>query len=522
MRRGTLAVLIVVTLGVVAILAAGQLVRRPRPVSQLQQLKQRLATRHQPSVDHSKLFALLQPINSPLDATLACLSCHTERGKEVMASSHWNWTRTEYVPGRGIRTIGKKNILNNFCIGVSSNLEGCDSCHAGYGLVDASFNFQDARNIDCLVCHDTTNTYTKTNRGVPSPSVDLRNVAQHVGRPQRANCGTCHFFGGGGNNVKHGDLEEALFEPSRDLDVHMASDGANLQCVDCHLAENHRMLGKLYSVSSMNRNRSTCEQCHTALPHDDDLLNEHTLKVACQTCHIPAYARANATKMTWDWSTAGQLQNGQPIERKNRDGNLLYASIKGTFTWGKNVTPEYIWFNGTAGHYLLGDSVPADKPIAINTLYGAYDDPDAKIIPVKIHRARQPYDPVNRILLQPKLYAPAKGEGALWREFDWGRSLDAGMRDMGLPYSGQYRFVRTEMTWPVNHMVAPKEKALACTTCHTREHSRLAGLRDVYLPGRDQSRVLDWLGSGALLAVIAGVLLHGTARVTARRRRGKR
>ncbi len=32
----------------------------------------------------------------------------------------------------------------------------------------------------------------------------------------------------------------------------------------------------------------------------------------------------------------------------------------------------------------------------MNELFGSYDDPDAKIIPVKIHRAKQIYDTVNR------------------------------------------------------------------------------------------------------------------------------
>ena len=93
------------------------------------------------------------------------------------------------------------------------------------------------------------------------------------------------------------------------------------------------MLGKFYSLSSMNRNRVPCEQCHTDLPHADDLLNEHTLKVGCQTCHIPEYARAGATKLAWDWSTAGRLRNGAPFEDHDAKGNITYASIKGTFTW---------------------------------------------------------------------------------------------------------------------------------------------------------------------------------------------
>ena len=514
--------LLLILLGIAVSVLAGTLRSRQSAVTPLERLRAQYPRRRVPPVDHTKQAALQQPFDDPRDATSACLSCHTERGTEVMASSHWNWTRQEYVPGRGIRTVGKKNILNNFCIGVSSNLDGCDSCHAGYGLVDAAFDFTDARNIDCLACHDTTNTYTRTSGGLPAPTVDLRKVAQSAGRPSRSNCGTCHFFGGGGNNVKHGDLEEALFEPDRALDVHMASDGANLQCVDCHTAENHRMLGKSYSLSSMNRDRVACEQCHTGEPHGNDILNEHTLKVSCQSCHIPTYARANATKMSWDWSSAGRLRGGAPFEEKDANGNVRYASIKGTFTWQSNVTPEYAWFNGTAGHYLLGDRADASRPIAINTLNGRYRDPDAKIVPVKVHRATQIYDPVTGMLVQPKLFARQPGEGAFWKDFDWRRASAEGMKSVGLPFSGQYAFVATEVSLPLNHMVAPKEQAVACAQCHARTGSRLAALGDFYLPGRDRNRMVDLAGTWLIGGVLALAALHGAARgVAATRRRGR-
>ena len=65
--------------------------------------------------------------------------------------------------------------------------------------------------------------------------------------------------------------------------------------------------------------------------------------------------------MAWDWSTAGQLRDGKPYEEDDGQGNHTYMSIKGSFTWAKNVTPEYIWFNGTAAHYLLGETV---RPVA--------------------------------------------------------------------------------------------------------------------------------------------------------------
>lgn len=466
------------------------------------------------TVDHSKLPVLQKNFTSGRQVTEACIGCHTERGKEVMRSSHWNWSRHDYVPGRGIRSIGKRNVLNNFCIGISDNQEGCSRCHAGYGLEDANFNFNDPKNIDCLVCHDGTETYAKGLGGLPESGLNLREVAQKVGWPTRSNCGTCHFYGGGGNNVKHGDLEQALLTANRDLDVHMSAEGADLDCTACHRTQNHQMLGKMYSVSSMNRNRSSCEQCHTAAPHADGILNDHTLKIACQTCHIPRYARANETKIAWDWSTAGRLHNGEPYEEKDAAGNPLYASIKGTFTWARNVKPDYIFFNGTADHYLLGDPVPPARPVQINTLRGSYDDPEAKIIPVKIHHGRQIYDPGTNLLIQPKLFAREKGQGGFWKDFDWTRAAEEGMKTAGLPYSGRYEFVETVMYWPVNHMVAPKEQSVECVECHAQTNSRMAGLSGFYMPGRDRNRAVDTTGWLAICLSLAAVIVHALARVS--------
>lgn len=511
--------LFLVTVAVLGVLVIGSVQNKSGKSDALHDLKTGLAKKHVRSVDHSKLPALQRTFASGREVTQACISCHTERHKEVMKSSHWNWSRQDYVPGRGIRSIGKKSVLNNFCIGVSDNQESCSRCHAGYGLNDAKFDFNDPANVDCLVCHDGSDTYTKGLAGMPAANVDLKLVAQKVGRPQKSNCGACHFYGGGGNNVKHGDLEQALLTANRDVDVHMAADGGDLDCVACHTAENHRILGKMYSVSSMNRERSSCEQCHTGAPHQTSILNEHTAKIACQTCHIPRYAKVNETKLAWDWSTAGKLRNGEPFEVEDKAGNPVYASIKGNFIWATNVKPEYVFFNGIAGHYLLGDKVPPERPVRINSLGGSYDDPDAKITPVKIHRGRQIYDPGTNLLIQPKLYARNKGEGGFWKDFDWQRAAEEGMKASNLPYSGRYEFVETVMYWPVNHMVSPKEKSVQCAECHTRDNSRMAGLAGFYMPGRNRNNTIEGLGLLAIAGALFGSLGHASFRVLARRRK---
>ena len=71
---------------------------------------------------------------------------------------------------------------------------------------------------------------------------------------------------------------------------------------------------------------------------------------------------------------------------------MFICRLKDPSGGGKNLKPDYIWFNGTASHYLVGDTFDPSKPLQLNELYGSYDDPDAKIYPVKIHRANQIYD----------------------------------------------------------------------------------------------------------------------------------
>jgi hypothetical protein len=73
------------------------------------------------------------------------------------------------------------------------------------------------------------------------------------------------------------------------------------------------------------------------------------------------------------------------------------------------------------------------------------------------------------------------------------------------------------MFWPITHMVAHKEKALACAECHSKD-GRLAGISGVYIPGRDANRLVDTLGWGIALFSLVGSVGHGLMRVASRRK----
>jgi octaheme c-type cytochrome (tetrathionate reductase family) len=404
------------------------------------------------TVDHTSLMADSYETGS--DVTRACLECHEDSAHQVTQTVHWTWqSEPVAVEGRDEPVaVGKANTLNNFCIGVQSNWAGCTRCHAGYGWQDAEFDFTQEEQVDCLVCHDQTGTYVKASAGLPAEGVDLTSVAQSVGVPTRENCGGCHFNGGGGNGVKHGDLDESLYFPPESVDVHMGR--YDFLCIDCHQTTDHQISGRGISVSVDNANQIACTDCHDTNLHEDERISAHLDTVACQTCHIPSGATRDATKMYWDWSTAGN----DDIEEDPH----VYLKIKGTFVYESNFTPEYIWYNGTANRYLIGDELDPSGTTALNQPYGDINDPSALIWPFKIHVANQPYDIVYNYLLQPKTV----GEGGYWTEFNWDLALRLGSEAAGLDYSGEFGFAETTMHWPITHMVVPSEQALQCTDCH--------------------------------------------------------
>lgn len=435
--------------------------------------------------DHTVLPLLAGPFETANDVTAKCIMCHAVQAEEVMQTIHWTWEWENPETGQ---VVGKQNVMNNYCVALETNEPRCTSCHIGYGWRDDTFDFADPTNIDCLVCHDTTGTYKKfpTAAGHPVYETtefsgktweppDLGLIAQNVGATSRETCGSCHFYGGGAAAVKHGDLDPTLVDPSHGLDVHMSADGADFTCTACHTTEAHQIDGSRYDVP-MNSTEidglTACDSCHVD-PHADAeyaaALDMHLENVACETCHIPTYAREMATKMWWDWSTAGQKDaEGKPFQTKDETGEVIYDSMKGDFVWEQNVVPEYVWFNGMVEYTLPDTVIDPSGVVEINTLLGSRDDEKARIWPVKAFRAKQPYDAVNNTLAVPHLFPTSADDStAYWKVWDWDAAIQTGMKAVGVPYSGEYDFAETVMYWPIAHMVAPAEDALTCNACHS-------------------------------------------------------
>jgi hypothetical protein len=345
---------------------------------------------------------------------------------------------------------------------------GCANCHPGLGAKpNLPPTEEDLQNVDCLICHgpDYRRTVVKDEDGsfrlAPAEGVDVTASAQAAGRPTSEMCTRCHLGAAGGPNYKHGD-----YPTSPEVDVHLA---AGLQCVDCHLTENHQIAGGGYMIAQeLTEVVVACENCHNEEPHRtgmDALLNRHTERVACQTCHIPLLARdpAYPTQMTRDYT--------QPVYN---EATGLYGPAVGLES---NVVPTYFWWDS---HRM--ETPP--KPI------GSLDDPGAKITPWKPLRVTVPVDAETASPVYIK-------QGVYQVTGDLDAAVSAGVEASGQEYSGAWEAVTERMYFDANHQVAPASEALACADCHSGE-----GQLDFVALGYDEVRA-------ALLQGLAGPATPG-------------
>ncbi len=426
-----------------------------------------------PSYDNHDEYFL---VNDYVDATTCTQSgCHPNADNQLMSTVHWNWESSPnaIAGSQGSEDHGKNDLINNFCIAIPGNEGRCTQCHAGYGYADDTFDFSDVSKMDCLVCHDQTGTYAKAPKtaGNPDPVVDLQFVAQSCdkGEPTRNNCGACHFYAGGGDNVKHGDLAAALNEATFEMDVHMNATGMNFSCQRCHDTMGHEIAGQ--GLHFPTEGETDCTDCHSISNHA--VIGgsaKHLESVACQTCHIPTFSRAKSTKVEWYWATAGQ---DIPVEDIPIDefGNPTYNKLKGDFVFDMFVEPEILWYNHEWDRMVVGQNDTwTQVPVVIAAPTATIDTTGAKLYPFKKMIGNQPADMGNQRILSPHLFGVSETyPSPYWGVWDWNLALQEGAAYTGLPYSGEWGFVDTVMYLSINHEVAPATEARQCIDCHGPE-----------------------------------------------------
>jgi hypothetical protein len=407
------------------------------------------------------------------EGTATCLECHQEEAEAFFHSQHYQWTgETPDIVNSGGRRLGKLNTINDFCtnpgaswIGNVANpdgkilAQGCSKCHAGLGLrPSAELSREQLENIDCLICHAAgyrRDLYEDEDGDPEWRPILWRNqygldaVSKRISMPKRKMCLRCHSGAGGGPNYKRGDLEYALADADRSYDVHMGVDGQDMACADCHAAGDHRVRGRGADLAGTDTPGLTlrCTECHEATPHGKTVLDAHTARIACETCHIPTFARTDATDMNRDWST--------PLY--HQDANKYSATIE----FGSNVVPEYAWWNGRTRHQQLHEKVTFEKDgtVAVMHPMGGRKDDDARIYPFKLHRGRLPLLVEDRYLV-PIAVEEFFADGDLEKAVQEGGHATYGLEDF------EYEWVDVKRYMGLYHGVVPAADALQCTDCH--------------------------------------------------------
>jgi len=362
-----------------------------------------------------------------------CIGCHGDKAVEVHGSLHYQWQAPAIDMVNQPGTLQGKliNSVNSYCIHILGNWEGCSACHVGKGAKPEAVATQaQLSNIDCLKCH-----------------------SQGGMKPTRADCLKCHAKAGGGDAVKRGDLALATGNTTdRNYDVHMATTGANLNCQSCHTTQNHRIAGKGSDLRGTDLDvKIDCTKCHAAAPHDDSKIDRHTAHVACQTCHIPVYAKNAAD------STATEATE---TFRTWKSSEATAAPMHPTSVRANNLTPKYRFWNGKSDNYLLGDIAKFDAAT------GAYPTSrplgtvqDGKLYAFKYKTAEQPMTTGSKqlIALDTKVFFATANPDAAVRQ---------GLLNMGMSETTPWEWVLTDTFQMLNHQVGPKEQALDCASCH--------------------------------------------------------
>jgi len=421
-----------------------------------------------PAPSHAAMF-------EHYEGTKTCLACHQQEAESFFHSQHYQWEgeAPDIVNAHG-RRLGKMNTVNDFCTNPKANWiglvynsrgevisKGCSACHAGFGkLPSPKMDQAQLENIDCLMCHASgyqRDLYKNDDGSLQwkpilwKNPVGLDSVSKRISLPKRVMCLRCHASSGGGANYKRGDLEYKLADADRNFDVHMGTDGKNMQCIACHAGDDHRVRGRGTDLSGtdMPSRPLSCDtqECHGSAPHKVAVLNLHAQRVNCTVCHIPDFAKEDPTDMSRDWSKAVF----------NAEADNYTADIK----LEKNVRPVYAWYNGTTWEQLMGEPVKRlpDGSVGMMVPQGSRSDPRAKIFAFKLHRGKMPLWTAKQWII-PIVVEEVFPTG----QIDPAVKLAA--KDIYGVDNVDYSWTDTSRYMGIFHEVQPASQALQCLDCH--------------------------------------------------------
>jgi hypothetical protein len=402
------------------------------------------------------------------EGSKTCMPCHKAEVNQVFGSAHYQLRGSAAQVPNLKPKAGKLGGINDFCTYPNTNwlfqmtnldnqqvIVGCASCHAGMGMLPSSKKTKaQLENIDCLMCH--ADTYKRVGqvqannqiRFVPDPNVNIATVLSSISLPTKATClSRCHSGAGGGNGIKQGDIDNQQLNGPTSLDVHMSPQGANLSCLNCHTARNHKIAGRGNDIRETDLNvKVKCQNCHANQHNSDPDIKRHLDRVDCTVCHIPTFAKGTPTDVLRDFS-----QSEPDLTAKR------YEPVR---TLQGNLMPAYGFWNGKSFFYKFGAplKLKADNSFLLAGPLGSIKDNKSKLYAFKFHQGNMAYD------IQKKRLIPLNSK-VVWETGNMDQGILQGAAAVGWNVSA-YNFATSQRYLSLHHQVGPSDSALQCNDCH--------------------------------------------------------
>ena len=217
--------------------------------------------------------------------------------------------------------------------------------------------------------------------------------------------------------------------------------GNGMVCVDCHVTVDHRIAGQGADLPiDEGVAMRPCTDCHNVRKIHSLDLKQHLKTVACQSCHIPTYARSVTTDMIRDYRHAEVNPKG------------LYEPV---ITRQSDVVPEYAFWNGESVFYEFGAAAEEGQVVA--QILG--DIHDGVLYPFRVHTTIMPQDPVSGALLPVK-------SSILFQYGEMDLSILTGAEQAGFDLTEGYTYINTTRWMGIYHEMPSADQALDCADCH--------------------------------------------------------